>query len=114
MGFHEWGDDFDWQGFYKVEHQISRIMRCMGLLLISKEKYGTLRYEHVVNRLTGSFDSMISWHILWIVVRIMIKLHPNFEFELTEDIACRKEIVGKKVHDKYWHSVTDSCDKDNH
>ena len=50
MTYHEWGDDdFDWDGLYAAALFIGDYTRkwSLGCSLMSKEKYGTIRYEHL-------------------------------------------------------------------
>jgi len=47
--YHEWGDDWPyWDDLYRAEKFIyTWTYRLAGLRLLSKEKYGTIRYEYL-------------------------------------------------------------------
>jgi hypothetical protein len=48
MPYHYWGDeDFDWNALYSAEKEIRNIcMKYARVCILSKEKYGTIRWEH--------------------------------------------------------------------
>lgn len=123
---HEWGDGWPyWDMLHKAHDQIERTFRRLtGCTLISKEKYGTLRYEYILGpgHSLCYYDWNVSkvkraalavsgwwavrcWRILWWVIKYYAKKYPNVKHELYEDIASRADIVGKKIHDKYWRSL---------
>ncbi len=49
MSYHEWGDSWPhWDELYEAEHWIANYVYTHSLCrLQSKEKYGTIRYEHI-------------------------------------------------------------------
>lgn len=50
MSYHYWGDkDFNWDELYNAQRWIANYVKCWSRCsLISKEKYGTIRYEYIV------------------------------------------------------------------
>jgi len=50
MTYHSWGDDWEhWSDLYEAERYIAKyVRRWSRCLLISKEKYGTLRYQCII------------------------------------------------------------------
>lgn len=126
MTHHEWGDkDFDFNQLQRAGIFIAKyVRRHSGCLLSWKEKYGTIRYEHVYPPIwclpraywvsvlmyffpdrNGKFWSMFERRgnrVLWKAIQLAIKKFPQFEDEILEDFASNEDIVGKTIHDKYW------------
>lgn len=133
---HSWGDGFDFDRLDRAHNIIySRVKRLSGCYLMSKEKYGTIRYEHVfppnfrwlrirsptkVTNMYGTYRPyLFTWDTCWLyrkwrlfgwkvlvrVVQEVIEDFPDMEDELMQDLACNEELVGKEVHDKYWTRV---------
>lgn len=127
MVAHDWFDkDFDFEELYKAEHWIAKqVKRLSGCYLLSKEKYGTIRYEHIVPPkgspyyLRGRINIgkyMWCWNTCWLyrkweqfgwfvtkhVVFRAVKKWPHLKDELLEDLAGNEELVGKELHDQYW------------
>ncbi len=99
---HQWGDGFDFDKLRRIENCIRTQCDEQGLILISKEKYGTIRYEHLVSKYTDEWDNQHFWFRLRGIIYNTIKLYPDFHDEILEDLASREEIVGKEVHNQYW------------
>ena len=49
MPYHEWGDeDFDWNSLYEAQSYIfDYVYKYSRCRVITKEKYGTIRYEYI-------------------------------------------------------------------
>jgi hypothetical protein len=114
MAYHVWGDDWfkeNQQDLYDAETKIRKIFEeRTGSTVSTKEKYGTIVYEHTFTRdeETGDlshWDQIEDWHALYNVIQDVVKDYPHLEEELLEDIAAHEEIVGKEVHNKYWKKL---------
>ena len=118
---HMWGDeDFDWDGLERARQEIFEKFRfATGGILISKEKYGSIRYERLLLPGTAYYitDADELWTAnpafqatyrefmqfkLWEIIQRVAGKYPHIEDEIICDFASREEVVGHKVHDKYW------------
>lgn len=123
---HYWGDEwFDKHGddLYTAQRYIStHVKRYSRCNLISKEKYGTIRYEYILppygalfirNRVHRYWLHCYLYRVWtgygwWTTLRAVenaIEKWPHLEAELMQDLACNEELVGKEIHDKYWTSL---------
>ena len=122
---HYWGEeDFDWDGLYDTERKIyEALKKSTGCRLVSKEKYGTIRYEFILppgcaiwcrNKvqlwwsqcwLTQKW-TIWAWRRLFKIVQKEIEKNPHLEDELMEDLASNEWLVGKEIHDKYWTTIS--------
>jgi len=124
---HQWGDDWEhWDELYATEQKIRKTVwfwtRCR---LISKEKYGTIRYEFILPpggkffypkkyyKVLNWWNSSKLFHwwcklgwkfTLWTVLKTA-KKKPYLADELLEDLASNEELVGEELHKKYWTSL---------
>lgn len=125
MGHHEWGDeDFDWNLLYKVHSEILQDVKTRtGCTVVSKEKYGSLRFEAVIppygaycfirNKLQGYWiDTWLyrKWQgwgtrVLAEVCLTAARDYPTLRSEILSDIASNEHLVGKEIHDEFWTSV---------
>lgn len=118
---HYWGDDWEyWGELYEAQNYIyDYVKRWSGCSLYSKEKYGTIRYEHLFVPYTGIYYRGIVqkyWQESFIVRiwykwgrRCMFKAvikacekYPNTREELLHDffvVATEKEM--KIIKDKF-------------
>lgn len=87
---HYWGDGFDFDGLYKAEKMIWRLSRMIGLFPLTKEKYGTIRYELLP--LWGFSDNKvlrrIQMHLFRLIVKATVIRFPKFKKEILEDYNC--------------------------
>jgi len=122
---HDWGDeDFDWDLLYTVHNQIMHDVKLRtGCTIVSKEKYGSLRFEYVVppkgtacfirSKLQGYWIrtwlyrrwELWGWRVLLDVCLTAARDYPTLRDEILSDIACHENLVGKELHDEYWTSV---------
>lgn len=106
---HRWGDDWPhWDQLYESEKNIKdEFEKRTGLVLSLKEKYGSIRYEHVMDPSANySFaDTIENWMILKEIVFAEVEKHPEIEDELLIDLATNEEIVGTAIHDRYWQRL---------
>lgn len=105
---HSWGDDWPhWDTLYRAQNWIiNTVKKETGSTLLCKEKWGSLRYEHMYEEPEGiDWDTVRQWKALKKIVYRAIKKWPEIKDELLCDLASREEIVGKRVHDKYWVRV---------
>ncbi len=106
---HLWGDSWPhWDQLYKSENNINKkFEERTGLVLLSKEKYGTVRYEHIVDPKTKySFaDTKDNWMILKEIVFEEIEEYPEIKDELLSDLAAHEELIGIEIHKHYWRSA---------
>ena len=107
MAEHVWGDE--WFQKHSKEFNIAvelieESMKKQGLHIMLKEKYGTIRYEHIFKDHEIA-DGRENWKILFNIVKEVIIEYPSLEAELMQDLAVREEIVGKEIHDLYWTTL---------
>jgi hypothetical protein len=82
--WHQWGDEFDFGGLYKVEVWINKAYRRMtGEHMMTKEKWGTLRYEYEYMWMKSKEQTDL---FLEILKRATIKF-PDFAGEIVDDIV---------------------------
>lgn len=99
MPHHEWGSDFDFDGLSKAEQWINKAYRRMTKKqMITKEKYGTIRYEYTSVWLIDGEDLII---FLDILKRATIKF-PEVAGEIVNDIVPVLEVEGGQ----YLHYVS--------
>ena len=116
MRSHFWGDGFDFKRLWDVGNKIAIEFESNvpGYMLIYKEKYGELVYEHIVPKDPTSLadvDQIAHWKVLWKIVQDTAKEYPDLKDELFSDIACHEEVVGEKIHNQYWTTWGKSEDK---
>lgn len=82
---HEWGEeDFDFHELCKAERWINKFYRRAAKKnMMSKEKYGTLRYEYMYLWLKNKKDIIIFCEILY---RATLKF-PEYAGEIIDDIV---------------------------
>jgi hypothetical protein len=99
---HEWGDDWPfWDELEEAEKWIKLQLKLnFGYTLTSKEKYGSIRYEHVCDK--NEEETHRGWKALTSVVFRAVNNWPDLQDELLEDLAVDEDLVGKEIHDKYW------------
>lgn len=110
---HYWGDDWlYWDDLYEAQQFIEDKMENRNLRVVMKEKYGSLRYEHVfeIYRSNSGGDDARDWRVLYAVMQEAIGRWPHLEDEILSDFAANEEIVGKEIHDRYWIKVTGNKD----
>lgn len=107
MTHHYWGDE--WEHWVDLNDAMVFIQdefnEKSGLNISMKEKYGTLRYEHILWEQDGRWnfdDTVDNWKLLYEVVKEAVRKYPQIEDEILTDLASHDEVVGKEVHDKYW------------
>ena len=119
---HEWGDyDFDFEELYKAQQWIVKwVNRLSGCYLMSKEKYGTIRWEHIIPPGSGLCNLRTplrrwwvnrSWlHKKWVrfgwwvtiqVIKKAIKKWPDLKSELVVDFPY-EERLPPKLKEIYW------------
>lgn len=109
---HMWGDqDFDWDGLRAAERFICDYVEDNSICyLISKEKYGTIRYEHVVSRVTtlGEEEEVSAekhgWEEVLKGALKAVEKWPHLRGEILEDLAANEWLVGPELHDEFWES----------
>jgi hypothetical protein len=105
MCWHQWGDEFDFGGLYKVEAWINKAYRRItGKHMMTKEKYGTLRYEYEYMWMSSDEDVLL---FLEILKRATVKF-PKFAGEIVDDIVPSIQYMadGKGVYYKgYFEAV---------
>jgi len=106
---HSWGDGWPhWQTLYKAQEWIDLQMELAGYSLMHKEKWGSLRYEHIFMKddpkpaHQREWDPIQGWKYLTLLVFSAVKEWPEIEAELMSDLAYHEELVGSEIHDKYW------------
>lgn len=122
---HDWGDEwFEKYGkdLYRAENYIydftRRWSRCH---LMSKEKYGTIRYEHIfppgggifynhwyskwwLNSRIYSLWARFGWYVCGWAIKRAVKKWPYLEDELKWDF-CANTKFGRECEAKYWGRV---------
>lgn len=85
MPWHEWGDeDFDFGGLYKAENWIVKFYRrATGKNMMTKEKYGTIRYEYTYLWLENNEQGDKFFNILYRATRKF----PEYAGEIVSDIV---------------------------
>lgn len=107
MPHHIWNDTWFREHGETLQEAMIWIMdevekRSKGKASVSlKEKYGTVRYEHM-----RPADDLYHWIFLWKVVKDAVKIYPELEDELVSDIASMDEVVGEEIHSKYWRKLS--------
>lgn len=123
MTAHNWGDGFDFDKLHEIEEEIGDKVKSRTMCtVVSKEKYGTLRFEHVfppggamwvshdLHREYLDSDIYARWRTMgWKVLveecLMAAKRYPKYEDEILEDIASHDELVPRELHDKYWKTI---------
>ena len=85
---HSWGDGFDFDELYRAEKFICDYVSANSdYYLVSKEKYGTIRYEHVIpkDRQNNDWDTPDAWKVVQAGIFEAILLWPHLKVELTRD-----------------------------
>lgn len=84
MTCHIWGDDWaHWDELYTAEKWMVKLYeRITHKYMVTKEKYGTIRYEHAFGWLTSEEDI----RIFKLVIRKAVKKFPNVAGEIVADI----------------------------
>lgn len=105
-----WGDDWPyWDQLTTAMSWISKELEdTTGLYLMCKEKYGTMRYEHIMKAGDPHYefaDTIPNWMLLKDIVFKAIDNWPEIKDELLSDFASHDEIVGKEIHDQYWTTL---------
>lgn len=122
---HSWGSEWDerfgddlTEAHYYI---INYVKRRTGCYLMSKEKYGTIRYEYIFPPGGGLFYRhwysrfwiasklyqlwvSFGWYMTKRAVYSAIQKYPWLADELMQDLASNDKLVGKRVHSKYWRS----------
>jgi hypothetical protein len=83
--YHDWGDeDFDFGALYKAEKWIEKFYyRATKHHMITKEKYGTIRYEYEYLWLKGKRSNVMFLEILYRATRKF----PDYAGEIVSDIV---------------------------
>ncbi len=83
--YHNWSDDdFDFNGLYKAEVWIEKFYRrATGKNMITKEKYGTIRYEFTCLWLTNAEEGEKFYNIVYRATRKF----PIYAGEIVSDIV---------------------------
>lgn len=83
MPWHDWGSEFDFDGLSKAEQWLKKVYRrATRNQMITKEKYGTIRYEFTYLWMTKKKDRAI---FLELLKRTTIKF-PEFAGEIVSDM----------------------------
>lgn len=85
MPYHDWGDkDFDFDELDKIQNWIHKFYkRATKRSMLTKEKYGTIRYEYTYLWLKTAKHSKIFFNIIY---RATIKF-PEFAGEIVNDLV---------------------------
>lgn len=107
---HHWGDGWEgWPTLHKAMEEIDTRVYEAGYTLIFKEKYGSIRYEHVIDNKEANedykWDHIDSWKVVTAIVLDVADKYRSISDEILEDIAAREEIVGQSLHDFYWRQL---------
>jgi len=86
---HEWGDDWEhWDELYNAIEYFNRVYeRVTGNCPITKEKYGTMRFEMTPAWIKSDSDVRAFKHIL----QRMVKKFPNVTGEIFHDASHVKD-----------------------
>lgn len=113
--FEKYGDDL-----YKAQRYVtSQVKKYSACHLMSKEKFGTIRYEWIFPPGGGLFyrhwysrfwiESRLydlwrnyGWYITKRAVYSAIKKYPHLKDELLSDLASNEGLVGAEVYNRYW------------
>ncbi len=91
--YHDWSDDdFDFNGLYKAEAWIEKFYsRSTGLRMMTKEKYGTIRYEY-----THLWCKNKKHALKWFeIARRATVRFPEYAGEIISDIVPLINVVDK-------------------
>lgn len=90
---HEWGDDWPyWNTLYKAQKYFTKFyFKCAGHYPWTKEKYGTIRYEHTFGWITSHREAFIFRE----AIRRAVKKFPEVAAEVAEG-------AGHVLDDEYF------------
>ena len=106
MPYHQWGDeDFDWEALNEAMDYIGRFCgRWARLVVLMKEKYGTIRYEFIYLWDWSRFKWVRSYQE-WVFQKSIeraCRKWPHIEDEIKEDCWL--------YEDEYWTTIGDDDD----
>lgn len=90
---HSWGDEWEgWDTLYKAEKWMRTFYKkCTGKYMMSKEKWGTIRYEFTSMWIESEMDCFIFREM----IRRAIKKFPTIAREIVSD-------AGHTLNDEYF------------
>ena len=99
---HEWGDAWEgWDDLCMAMRYIVTEMKNNNYSVSLKEKYGTVRYEHIYEGTEfireAPFDTPESWALLHQVVKQAVEQWPDLTAELTEDLKDYRDVTAKPI-----------------